>query len=153
MAFWGDFQPYWIRSMTTIITLKVVHIDYSIKESIISIEGPSSICTLMEAQWHKILGCTYGLQRWQIYIKNTKRIKYDNRIKFIAFQINRNTNTRIAKFAPNVIKSCTFCISPTIVQGINTMFHNVWIDRHFMKQNTNFHKVKVSILQVSSSYI
>jgi hypothetical protein len=67
---------------------------------------------LREAKWHKILGCTYGLPRWQNRYKNTKKIKYDNRLKFISYQICRGslyTNTRVAKFAPNVTKSCTFC--------------------------------------------
>ena len=105
---------------------------------------------LREAKWHKILGCTYGLQSWQNRYKRTKKIKFDNRLKFLAYQIARGslyTNTRVAKFAQNVEKTCTFC-------GINPPQHQILQDEtipHLFFECDHVHNFWASVLAWLSS--
>ena len=69
--------------------------------------------TVREEKWHKELNSVYSTEFWNKTYALTADIKYDNRIKWIQFQINRNslyTNYRVNKFNNQVSPLCTFCI-------------------------------------------
>ena len=65
-----------------------------------------------EIKWHTELNCTYGVDFWNKTYNLTSTIKNDNRLKYLQFQINRNslfTNYRVNKFKNNISPFCTFC--------------------------------------------
>ena len=65
-----------------------------------------------EIKWHTELNCTYGIEFWNKTYNLTSTIKNDNRLKYLQFQINRNslfTNYRVNKFKNNISPFCTFC--------------------------------------------
>ena len=67
---------------------------------------------LRETKWHQSLNCTYSIQTWRERYQRCRKIKYDNRLKWIVYQVNRGSqfsNLRVNKFIPSVSKDCTFC--------------------------------------------
>ena len=49
---------------------------------------------------------------WKKLYLNTSKIKFDNKTKWLQYQVNRNslyTNARVSKFNANVSNLCTFC--------------------------------------------
>ena len=67
-----------------------------------------------EAVWHQELNTIYGLQFWNKSYALTTEIKNDNRLKWLQFQIVRNslfTNHKVSKFNPNIFPYCRNCFS------------------------------------------
>ena len=65
-----------------------------------------------ETRWHNELGTVYGVDFWAKTYFLAANIKFENRIKWLQFQINRNslfTNYKVNKFKPNISPLCTFC--------------------------------------------
>ena len=65
-----------------------------------------------EAKWHLELNKTYGVPFWNKCYSSTANIKNDNKIKWMQYQIVRNsqfTNYRVHKFKPNVSPLCYYC--------------------------------------------
>ena len=65
-----------------------------------------------ESKWHEELNCTFGPQFWSNVYSTTAAIRRENKLKWMQFQINRNslfTNYKISKFSPHVSPYCSFC--------------------------------------------
>ena len=63
-------------------------------------------------KWHEELSLNYGTDFWDKTYQALPFIKYDNRLKWLQFQIVRNclfTNYRVNKFKPYVSPLCTYC--------------------------------------------
>ena len=76
-----------------------------------------------EAVWHTELGSVYGIQFWNKVYTLTSRIKADNRLKWLQYQVVRNslfTNHKVNKFNPGVSPLCRNCPS------IEKISHLVW---------------------------
>ena len=80
-----------------------------------------------ENKWHLELNATFGVNFWNNVYKLTSSIKRENRIKWLQFQINRNTlytNYKINKFAPQISPHCGFC------SDVNTGFEHLELVSH-----------------------
>ena len=76
-----------------------------------------------ESIWHKELNSTYGVQFWNKVYTITAEIKNDNRLKWLQYQIARNslfTNYKVNKFNPNVSPLCSNC------NNIEKTSHLLW---------------------------
>ena len=65
-----------------------------------------------ESKWHQELNCILGTEYWNKIYSLTASIKNENRMKFLQFQINRNslfTNYKVNKFKNNISPFCSFC--------------------------------------------
>ena len=65
-----------------------------------------------ELKWHTELNTTYNITFWNRAYKQVSEIKYDNNIKWMQYQIMRNsqfTNYRVSKFNTSVSPLCSFC--------------------------------------------
>ena len=88
-----------------------------------------------EEKWHIELDRIFGVEFWSKVYQLTAGIKYENKIKWLQFQINRNslyTNPRVHKFNPSVSPLCSFCKS--YPEQISHLFYlckdvlNLWHD-------------------------
>ena len=65
-----------------------------------------------ENKWHIELNVTFGVDLWaKIYAKSAE-IKYENKMKWLQFQINRNslfTNVKVNKFKRHISHLCSLC--------------------------------------------
>ena len=76
-----------------------------------------------ETVWHTEIGAVYGVQFWAKAYALTANVKNDNRLKWLQFQIVRNslfTNHKVNKFNPTVSPLCRNCL---ITEKIS---HLVW---------------------------
>ena len=67
-----------------------------------------------EAVWHQELQTTFGIQFWDKTYSLTVEIKNDNRMKWLQYQIVRNslfTNHKVNKFNRNISPLCRNCFS------------------------------------------
>ena len=65
-----------------------------------------------ETRWHRELQCTYGIDFWNKVYSLTASIKHENKMKWLQYQINRNslfTNYKVNKFRPDISPLCVFC--------------------------------------------
>ena len=65
-----------------------------------------------ENKWHREIGKTYSVDFWNKAYFYTSSIKYDNKLKWMQYQIVRNcqyTNLRVNKFKPYISPLCSFC--------------------------------------------
>ena len=72
----------------------------------------SNTTRIRETKWHTELNCTFGTEFWGKTYTLAANIKYDNKLKWLQYQINRNslfTNYKVHKFKPNVSPLCSFC--------------------------------------------
>ena len=80
-----------------------------------------------EEKWHEELNTVLSPSYWNsVYLFNST-IKRENKIKWLQFQITRNslfTNYRVNKFNPQVLPYCNFCYDP------NTSSRNLEIISH-----------------------
>ena len=75
--------------------------------------GMNSRMSVREEKWHLELGYNLSSEFWNKTYKLASEIEYDNRVKWLQFQINRNslyTNHKVHKFNPLVSPNCTFCL-------------------------------------------
>ena len=66
-----------------------------------------------EEKWHEELNTVFNTDFWNKTYSCTAEIKNNNRLKWLQFQINRNslyTNYKVHKFNPQVSPFCTFCV-------------------------------------------
>ena len=63
-----------------------------------------------EKHWHTELNCTLGVDFWCKVYELTSKIKYENKLKWLQFQINRKslyTKPRVNKFNQSVSPLCS----------------------------------------------
>ena len=97
--------------------------------------------SVREEKWHNELNCTFIIDFWNKTYNLTSNIKNDNKLKFLQYQINRNslyTNYRVNKFKNDISPYCTFCSGPQSLnppfEVISHLFHNcsislnLWIE-------------------------
>ena len=74
-----------------------------------------------EEKWHETLNCDFSVEFWKKVYSFTGDIQFDNKYKWLQFQINRHslyTNSRVHKFNHQVSPLCTFC-----TQSTESIFH------------------------------
>ena len=79
---------------------------------------------MRESKWEDKLGQLQGVPFWDRCYKNTSLIFFDNRVKWLQYQIVRGTlktNAIISKFIPNIGPRCTFCDNDS-----ETLLHLFW---------------------------
>ena len=84
-----------------------------------------------EAKWHDELNCTLSKDFWNKTYNLTSSIKNDNKMKYLQYQINRNslyTNYRVSKFKPNVSPSCIFCLSNNVPNPPPELISHIFFD-------------------------
>ena len=67
-----------------------------------------------ENRWHTELQQTFGIEFWNNTYNLAASIKNENKMKYLQFQINRNslyTNYKVNKFKPHISPICTYCIA------------------------------------------
>ena len=99
-----------------------------------------------ESKWHQELGCVFSKEFWSRTYKFTSEIVFDNKMKWIQFQICRNslyTNYKVNKFNRQVSPYCTFCLQRDIdtqnlelvshIFGQCEVVHGLWAEvRHWV---------------------
>ena len=73
-----------------------------------------------ETKWHNELNCVFGIEFWNRIYGLTASIKNENKMKYLQYQINRNslfTNYRVNKFKPFISPFCTFCSTMDLDEG------------------------------------
>ena len=110
-----------------------------------SLHGTSKGVAKREDLWNTALGRNQGIAFWDKCYANTKNICFNNRIKWLQFQIVRGTlktNRIVSKFANNVSNQCSFCQNDT-----ETITHLFWNCAHVQlffqelrgqREHTNF---------------
>ena len=66
-----------------------------------------------EDKWHEELGSHFSVTFWNNSRRLCANINFDNKLKWIQFQINRNslqTNYIVSHFKQNVSKQCQYCL-------------------------------------------
>ena len=83
-----------------------------------------------EGKWNEELGLTLSPRFWNSTYKLTSDIKNDNRLKWLQYQIQRNslyTNYRVHKYNTQVSPYCTFCLQEsktcTNFESISHLFY------------------------------
>jgi hypothetical protein len=80
---------------------------------------------LREAKWHTELGSTFSLNFWDKARNLCARIDFDNQLKWLQYQLVRNslqTNYIVNHFKPNVSKFCTYCKDPNSDELVSHLF-------------------------------
>ena len=86
-----------------------------------------------EVKWDSELGSVQGLTFWDRLYRFNKSISFDNRLKWLNFQISRGTlktNRIIGKFVTGINEYCTFC--STQIESISHLFWNCTITTDFI---------------------
>ena len=82
---------------------------------------------IREAKWHAELNLTFSTQFWDNARRLYSTINFDNPLKWLQYQIVRNslqTNYIVSHFKPNVPAFCTYCENPASSEKISHLF---WI--------------------------
>ena len=90
-----------------------------------------SSLSVRENKWHQELDTVLGTNFWKKTYNLTANIKYGNKLKYLQFQINRNslyTNYKVNKFKPYISPSCSYCSnnSETINPESELVSHLFW---------------------------
>ena len=78
----------------------------------------------LELKWEQRLGVRLGPLFWDKCYARNKLIFFDNKLKWLQYQINRGTlktNHIVSKFKPEVSNTCTFCNDEP-----ETILHLMW---------------------------
>ena len=81
---------------------------------------------LREAKWHAELGSTFSVYFWNEARKHCDNIFFDNKLKWLQFQVVRNslqTNYIVNHFKPNIPKICSYC---KVNSSIEVISHIYW---------------------------
>ena len=81
--------------------------------------------SLRENKWHTELGLNFSLGFWENARRLCSKIDFDNQLKWLQYQIVRNslqTNAIVSHFIPNVQKACTYCQNPDSTELISHLF-------------------------------
>ena len=85
----------------------------------------NSKMNVREAKWHDELGTTYSIYFWDKVRLLCSKIDFDNQLKWLQFQIIRNslqTNYIVNHFKPNVLKHCSYCKNPNFDELVSHLF-------------------------------
>ena len=78
-------------------------------------------------KWHTELGCIMGADFWNAAYKLNSEIMFDNKSKWLQYQITRNslyTNYKVNKFNNQISPYCNFCTKEnTVVKSIELVSH------------------------------
>ena len=88
-----------------------------------------------ERRWEFKLNCTLGPDFWNKCYERTRDFTFDNKIKFMQYQIVKGTlktNHIVSKWKPGVQKECTFCNIET--EDNLHLFWNCDISRSFIAE-------------------
>ena len=80
---------------------------------------------LRETKWHNELGLNFSINFWDNARRICSSIDFDNQLKWLQFQIVRNslqTNVIVSHFKRNVSKNCTFCQDPNSEELVSHLF-------------------------------
>ena len=78
-----------------------------------------------EEKWHNELNLTLSIDFWMRARKFCTKIDFDNQLRWLQFQIVRNslqTNYIVSHFRPNISKLCTFCQDAGSLELISHLF-------------------------------
>ena len=84
--------------------------------------------------WETELGRIQGVPFWDRCYKNTSLIFFDNKIKWLQFQIVRETlktNRIVSKFIQSVDEKCSFC--NLMIESISHLFWECPLVQTFIK--------------------
>ena len=94
-----------------------------------------------EGRWHNELDCIFGANYWNKIYSLTAGIKNENKMKYLQFQINRNslfTNYKVNKFKNHISPNCTFCelagVDQPALELVSHVFYtcefvlNIWVE-------------------------
>ena len=90
-----------------------------------------TILSEREGKWHNELSCTFGVEFWNKTYNLAANIKFENRIKYLQYQINRNslfTNYRVSKFQQHISPSCTFCLQAGNLVAPSELISHLFFD-------------------------
>ena len=94
------------------------------------VKNLSTSLSSREEKWNEELGLTLSPRFWNSTYKLTSDIKNDNRLKWLQYQIQRNslyTNYRVHKYNTQVSPYCTFCLQEsetcTNFESISHLFY------------------------------
>ena len=93
---------------------------------------------LREEKWHLELGSVYGVDYWNKIYSFTKNIKNDNYVKWLQYQIVRNslfTNYRVNKINNNISPLCSACL---VVEKVSHVFWSCERVMNFWKLLANW---------------
>ena len=94
---------------------------------------------LRESKWENKLNQLFGRDFWKKMYRYNKNILFNNKIKYLNYQIIRGTlktNNIVSKWKANVLTTCTFCLSE--VEDIVHLFWNCPIVQTFLTSLTPF---------------
>ena len=82
-----------------------------------------------EAKWHTELQTQFSINFWNKTYAHTAGIKFENKIKWLQYQIARNslfTNYKVHKFKPQISPHCTFCTNIENPPHFELVSHIFW---------------------------
>ena len=80
---------------------------------------------LRETKWHNELGLNFSINFWDNARRICSNIDFDNQLKWLQFQIVRNslqTNAIVSHFKRNISKNCTYCQDPNSEELVSHLF-------------------------------
>ena len=92
-----------------------------------------------ENKWHNELNCNFSIIFWNNSRKLYSNIEFDNKMKWLQFQIVRNslqTNYIVNHFKPNVSKKCQYCMDGD--ELVSHLFWSCHIVHSFLNQISTF---------------
>ena len=76
-------------------------------------------------KWHNELGTIFSVNFWDSARALCSRIDFDNQLKWLQYQIVRNslqTNYIVNHFKPNISKLCSYCLDSDSLEVISHLF-------------------------------
>ena len=92
-----------------------------------------------ESKWHNELNKVYGVPFWNKTYAFTASIKNENKIKWMQYQIVRNSqfsNYRVNKFKPSVSPNCSYC--GVVEEKLSHLYFNCMKVQDFWIEITNW---------------
>lgn len=92
---------------------------------------------LREAKWQRELNKNFSLKFWHKARLFYAKIDFDNDLKWLQFQIVRNslqTNSIVHHFRPNVLPSCSFCRNQSSTETISHLFWSCNLVSEFLDE-------------------
>ena len=93
---------------------------------------------IRERKWEEELGAIQGNFFWEKCYGLNKNIFFDNKLKWLQYQITRGTlktNRIVSKFNREVSEECTFCM--TTIESITHLFYECVLVREFISEIYN----------------
>ena len=96
---------------------------------------------LRENKWHLELNQVFSVNFWENARKLYTSINFDNQLRWLQFQIVRNslqTNYIVSHFQANVPPTCTYCANPDNSEKISHLFWSCLKVRDFLDEVSTF---------------